>query len=78
MAVYVDPLRSYTHKRKQYAHMIADSIEELHAFAESIGVGRHWFHNGDHYDLREADWLLAIDRGATLVTARDLIALKIK
>lgn len=78
MAVYVDPLRSYPHKRKKYAHMVADSLEELHEFAASIGVGRHWFHNGNHYDLREADWKMAIDRGATLVTARALVALKIK
>jgi hypothetical protein len=56
--------------------MIADSIEELHSFAESIGVARHWFHNGNHYDLREADWKRAIDAGATLVTSRALVALK--
>jgi hypothetical protein len=78
MAVYVDPLRSYQNKRKKYAHMIADSVEELHAFAESIGVARHWFHNGDHYDLREADWILAQAQGATLVTSRALVALKRK
>ncbi len=77
MAVYVDPLRSYPHKRKQYAHMIADTVEELHEFAESIGVRRHWYH-GDHYDIREADWIIAVDRGAIVVTSRALVALKIK
>lgn len=58
--------------------MVADSIEELHAFAQQIGVARHWFHNGDHYDIREEFWHLAIAMGATLVTTRALVALKIK
>lgn len=77
MAVYVDPLRNYQHKRKQYAHMIADTEEELHAFAESIDVKKHWFHN-DHYDLRQADWEMAVARGAIVVTSRDLVLLKRK
>jgi hypothetical protein len=58
--------------------MIADSLDELHKFAESIGVGKHWFHNGDHYDIREEDWNLAVAMGAIVVTSRALIALKKK
>ena len=77
MTVYVDPLRSYPHKRKQYAHMMADTLEELHAFAASIGVAKHWFH-GDHYDLREAEWNTAISQGVTLVSSRALVLLKKK
>lgn len=30
--------------RKAYAHMVADSIEELHEFAAKIGVKPHFFH----------------------------------
>lgn len=78
MAVYVDSLTSYGHKRKRYAHMVADSLEELHAFAQSIGLGRHWFHNGDHYDVSEDFYERALAQGATIVTSRALVALKRK
>lgn len=78
MAVYIDPLSSYDHKRKRYSHMIADSIEELHEFAQKLGLGRHWFHNGDHYDVSEDFYEMAISQGATLVTTRALVALKRK
>jgi hypothetical protein len=78
VSIYIDPLRTYPHKRKRYAHMVADSLEELHAFAQSIGVGRHWFHNGDHYDISEENYDLALAQGAIVVTSRALIALKRK
>lgn len=36
-------------------HLVADSLEELHEFASSIGIKRCWFHGmrkgHPHYDL---------------------------
>ena len=36
-------------------HLVADSLKELHEFAESIGLKRCWFHGlrkgHPHYDL---------------------------
>lgn len=36
-------------------HMVANTVEELHEFAESIGLKRHFFHGvrkgHPHYDL---------------------------
>ncbi len=58
--------------------MIADSMDELHEFAVELGLKRHWFHNGDHYDVSEDFYERAIAMGATLVTTRALIALKRK
>jgi hypothetical protein len=59
MAVYVDDaFRSAAWGRwTGGGHLQADSTEELHAFAESIGLRRAWFQerpgrpDRDHYDL---------------------------
>jgi len=32
-------------------HVAADSLAELHEWAEKNGIKRCWFHRGDHYDL---------------------------
>lgn len=36
-------------------HLVADSLEELHSFANSIGLKRHWFEGvrkgHPHYDI---------------------------
>lgn len=77
--IYVDPLHLYTGKRILYAHMVSDvSIEELHAFALKIGVKRHFFHRGNHYDIKEHEHPIAIAAGAQLVTAKELVRKMIK
>lgn len=58
--------------------MVSDvSLAELHHFAESIGVKRHWFHK-NHYDLREHEYQAALAAGAKKTTARDLVKLMAK
>jgi len=63
MAVYVDPAVIPYHG-KLFCHLVADSIPELHAFAEKISIKCCWFHKGDHYDLNSAQRELAVQAGA--------------
>lgn len=54
--------------RVRYCHMTADSLDELHAFAESIGVKRCWFERSrrgvPHYDLNPEARRRAVEAGA--------------
>ncbi len=54
MAVYVDRLRDWGWKYGPSSHLIADSNEELHAFAAKCGLRREHFQakaSGAHYDV---------------------------
>lgn len=72
MSVYVDPLQPTLQNNKwrynEGCHLLADTIEELHSFAEKIGMKRSWFQNPDHalphYDLTRGKRLQAIKLGA--------------
>lgn len=63
---------------KQSCHMSTDGdIEELHVFAEKIGLRRAWFQNErllPHYDLTPNKQRVAVLNGAQIVTARELLA----
>lgn len=68
MAVYVDGMRDYGRRigraGPHWSHLMADTPEELHEFAQAIGLRRDWF-QGDHYDI--GSWPIykkAISRGA--------------
>lgn len=76
MAVYVDQLRDYGWRHGPSCHLIADSVDELIAFAESIGMRREWFQpkSSPHFDLNESGRKLAIAHGAIELTQRELIA----
>ncbi len=52
--------------------MSDESYDELHAFAERLGVPRRAF-QGDHYDLPEDYRTRAIELGATPVPSRELV-----
>ena len=47
-------------------HMLADSLDELHAMADRIGMKRKWFQNKGvpHYDLSKSKRELAVRYGA--------------
>ena len=50
MAILVDDAR-WDHRGRRWAHMVSDtSLDELHAFAERLGVPRRGFER-DHYDI---------------------------
>ena len=76
MAVLVDPLRDYPDTGlpfRSWCHLVSDaSFEELHAFAEALGIPRRFF-QGDHYDLPEHLRARAVELGAVPVATRELI-----
>ena len=76
MGVYVDGLRDYGWHRGPSCHLIADSVEELIEFAESIGMRREWFQakSTPHFDLTASGRDLAVEKGAVELTNRQLIA----
>lgn len=47
-------------------HMLADSLDELHAMALAIGMKREWFQpiSTPHYDLDVELRAMAVERGA--------------
>lgn len=71
--IYVDePTWTKPGGRKKYSHMVADTLEELHQFAESIGVKKHFWHKTRnpllrHFDITEEQFNLAVEKGATVV-----------
>lgn len=82
MTVLVDELRVWPHARhacfrRGSAHLMADTLEELHAFAARLGLRRSWF-QGDarhpHYDLAPSKRALALELGAMFVPAREQAA----
>ena len=72
MTVFIDRPDWPGHGRL-WSHMISDtSYDELHAFAERLGMPRRAF-QGDHYDVPAELRELAIELGASAVTGRELI-----
>jgi uncharacterized protein DUF4031 len=76
MAVLVDPLREYPDVALPFTwwcHMAVDGPwEELHGFAERIGIPRRRF-QGDHYDLPPFLRERAVAHGAQEVSTRELL-----
>lgn len=70
MTVYVDDMRA-KFRRMIMCHMVADTEEELHAMADTIGVARRWF-QGDHYDIALSKRALAVKAGAVEISKRQL------
>ena len=83
MSVYVDPLAQNGWHLGRNCHMWADSLPELHAMADAIGMKRGWFQqksytNGlglPHYDLTESRRRKAISLGVIELTRRDSAAM---
>jgi hypothetical protein len=70
--ILVDEAR-WPWRGRKWAHLVSDqSYEELHRFAERLGIPRRAF-QGDHYDV-PADYRdRAIQLGARPVTSRVLL-----
>lgn len=76
MPVYVDKAANLL-GRMRMSHMLADTLEELHAMAEHVGLKREWFqnHGTPHYDLCQAKRRLALGAGAVEIDRRQTVAL---
>ena len=81
MAILIDSFQNgargpfrYWHQR--CGHLVSDSsLEELHEFAQILGLKREWFQPRSipHYDLTGEVYRLAIERGAVLVSSREIV-----
>lgn len=70
MSVYVDDAVTLWRGRR-WAHLMADTLDELHAMAERLGVPRRAFqdkHSGAHYDLTEELREQALRLGAIAIS----------
>jgi hypothetical protein len=85
MTVYVDdmaaPFKPAHLPGRTYVmcHMMADTLEELHAMADRIGVARRWVQDAQspsdvHYDISLSKRALAVKAGAVQVTWRQMSA----
>lgn len=61
----------------KWCHLWADTLGELHAMADRIGMRREWFQSHSrlpHYDLVPSKRVLAIKHGARVKTRTELVA----
>lgn len=76
MTIYVDAVVDWGWRLGPSCHMFADTEEELHAFAQSIGLKRAWAQEKwglCHYDLTVARRAKAIELGAQIVSREEVV-----
>jgi hypothetical protein len=76
MAVYVDD-EQIAWRGKVWCHMVADTPDELHAFAVRIGLKRAWFQGASvypHYDVTLAVRAKALSLGAVFADRPTILA----
>ena|SRR5580765_33031 len=76
MAVYVDNER-IPWRGRLWCHLVADSLDELHKFASSLGLKRGWFQDKasyPHYDVTMSVRDRALALGALPGRKRQMIA----
>lgn len=76
MAVYVDNER-IAWKRREWCHLVADALPELHDFARQLGLRRAWFQERasyPHYDVTMAIRARALGMGALHADRAQLMA----
>jgi hypothetical protein len=63
---------------RTWSHLASDtSYDELHAFAERLGIPPRGF-DGDHYDVPSELYYAALAAGAVPVTSRDLVGMLVR
>jgi len=75
MAVYVDDA-VWPWRGQLWCHLLADSLDELHQFAQSIGLKKEWFQGHTkypHYDMNENRRKIAVKKGAIEIDKRTTI-----
>jgi hypothetical protein len=80
MAVYVDSLMDHGWRYGPSCHLFADSLPELHDFAQNkLGLLSRWFQTPKtgrrlpHYDLTKGNHYKAIRLGAILLDHRQAV-----
>ncbi|MFI0512502.1 DUF4031 domain-containing protein [Streptomyces sp. WSLK1-5] len=74
MTVYIDPPTWPGHGRL-WSHLISDtSFDELHSFAEELGVPSRAFER-DHYDIPAHRYADVVAAGAVEVSSREVVRL---
>ena len=76
LAVYVDNVR-IAWRGRHWCHLVADSLDELHQFAHTLGLKRAWFQahaSLPHYDVTVEVRGVALSRGAVAADRRTLIS----
>lgn len=75
MPVYVDNMRA-PYRGMKMCHMVADSMDELLAMADKIGMKREWFQplSHPHFDVSLTRRAAAVAHGAIQVDRRGLVA----
>ena len=73
MTVLIDP-PVWPWRGRRWSHLVSDvSYDELHAFvAVELGIPRRAF-QGDHYDVPEDLYEVAVAAGAHAVSCRELL-----
>ncbi len=72
VTILIDEAR-WWHRGEKWCHLVSDvSYDELHDFADLVGIPRRGFH-GDHYDIPESYRAQVISTGATAVESRELL-----
>lgn len=76
MPAYVDKEKN-AFRGMIMCHMLADTLAELHAMADRIGLKRAWFqnHRTPHYDVCQAKRRVAIKAGAIEIDRRQAVAI---
>lgn len=77
MSVYVDKATNGFHGMVM-CHMIADSLEELHAMADALGLKRTWFQAAPpasfpHYDIALSKRAIAVKLGAVECDRNEIV-----
>lgn len=76
MAVFVDNSR-LPWRGQSWCHLVADSVQELHAFADQLGLKRAWFQDKTmypHYDVTVNVRVRALQLGAQPGDKRTIIS----
>jgi hypothetical protein len=74
VTVYIDPPTWPGHGR-MWSHLVSDvSFDELHTFAEELGVPRRAFER-DHYDIPAHRYADVVAAGAVEVSSREVVRL---
>lgn len=58
-------------------HMTTDTVAELRAMADRIGLARHWFQDRrvSHYDINQKRRAVAVKAGAIEIDRRQTVSL---